>query len=137
MAERAPSPGVPMRVAAAPSPPPVSASPPTLVGTEAVTAAVVAAQQNLSAEQLAKLRSELDVVQTNMTVLGAMLSEITPGQEHPSDLTLLQELHATCRAMQRRLVDLIGKVAHDQMTAELLRINDEMNNLFLRSILCT
>lgn len=34
--------------------------------------------------------------------------------------------------MQVRVVDLIGKLAHDEMTAELLRINDELNNLFLR-----
>lgn len=34
--------------------------------------------------------------------------------------------------MQERVVDLIGKLAHDEMTAELLRINDELNNLFLR-----
>lgn len=44
----------------------------------------------------------------------------------------LQELHSTCKAMQERVVDLIGKLAHDEMTAELLRINDELNNLFLR-----
>lgn len=34
--------------------------------------------------------------------------------------------------MQDRVVELIGKLAHDEMTAELLRINDELNNLFLR-----
>lgn len=34
--------------------------------------------------------------------------------------------------MQERVVELIGKLAHDEMTAELLRINDELNNLFLR-----
>lgn len=34
--------------------------------------------------------------------------------------------------MQERVVELIGKLAHDELTAELLQINDEMNNLFLR-----
>jgi hypothetical protein len=34
--------------------------------------------------------------------------------------------------MQNRIVDLIGKVNNDEMTAELLRLNDELNNLFLR-----
>lgn len=43
----------------------------------------------LSPEQLAKLRSELDIVQENMTILNEMLSELTPGKEHPSDLELL------------------------------------------------
>lgn len=34
--------------------------------------------------------------------------------------------------MQSRIVDLIGRVTDDELTAELLRINDELNNLFLR-----
>lgn len=44
----------------------------------------------------------------------------------------LQELHSTCQAMQQRLVQLIGKLSNDEITAELLRINDLLNNLFLR-----
>ncbi|KAK7862523.1 hypothetical protein R5R35_008994 [Gryllus longicercus] len=86
----------------------------------------------LSPEQLAKLQSELDVVQGNMLVLSEMLSELTPGKEHPSDMQLLQELHETCQAMKHRLVELIGKINNDEITAELLRINDELNNVFLR-----
>lgn len=43
----------------------------------------------LNPEQLAKLRSELDIVQENMTILNEMLTELVPGQEHPSDLDLL------------------------------------------------
>lgn len=34
--------------------------------------------------------------------------------------------------MQDRLVELISKLSNDELTAELLRINDELNNLFLR-----
>lgn len=34
--------------------------------------------------------------------------------------------------MQTRVVDLIDRITDDELTAELLRINDEMNNLFLR-----
>lgn len=67
-----------------------------------------------------------------MAVLGELLSELKPGQEQPDELELLQELHATCQSMQERLVDLINKLANDEITAELLRINDDMNNLFLR-----
>ena len=44
----------------------------------------------LTAEQRAKLQSELDVVQSNMNVLGEMLSEMKPGQEQPDELELLQ-----------------------------------------------
>lgn len=44
----------------------------------------------MTAEQRAKLQSELDVVQGNMAVLGEMLSEVIPGKEQPGDLELLQ-----------------------------------------------
>ncbi|XP_033211200.1 TOM1-like protein 2 isoform X3 [Belonocnema kinseyi] len=92
----------------------------------------------LSDQQLAKLQSELDVVQGNMRVLAEMLAYLTSPEQasnqkpDPADLELLTELHNTCKVMQQRVVDLIGKLAHDEMTAELLRINDELNNLFLR-----
>ncbi|XP_043674425.1 TOM1-like protein 2 isoform X3 [Vespula pensylvanica] len=90
----------------------------------------------LNEQQLAKLQSELDVVQGNMRVLSEMLTYLTDqtSTQPPdsADLELLTELHATCKAMQERVVDLIGKLANDEMTAELLRINDELNNLFLR-----
>lgn len=43
----------------------------------------------LTPEQLSKLQNELDVVQANMAVLNEMLNELTPREEHPSDLELL------------------------------------------------
>lgn len=39
----------------------------------------------VEAEQLAKLRSELDVVQQNCKVMSEMLTELTPGQEPIDD----------------------------------------------------
>lgn len=92
----------------------------------------VASPLSLLPDQLAKLRSELDVVQGNMRIFGEMLNELTPGQEHPSDIELLQDLQKTCHSMQSRIVELIDKVANEEVTNELLRINDELNNLFLR-----
>lgn len=92
----------------------------------------------LNEQQMAKLQSELDVVQGNMRVLSEMLAYFTSPEQSSNqqpdsaDLELLTELHSTCKAMQERVVDLIGKLAHDELTAELLRINDELNNLFLR-----
>jgi hypothetical protein len=68
----------------------------------------------------------------NMTILSEMLTELKPNQELPADYKLLIDLVATCKEMQARIVDLIGKINHDEVTAELLRLNDELNNLFLR-----
>jgi len=87
---------------------------------------------HLSPEQLAKLKSELDVVQQNMRVFNEMLNELTPGKEHNDDWELLSDLHNTCQSMQTRIVELIEKVANEEVTNELLRVNDELNNLFLR-----
>lgn len=72
------------------------------------------------------------MTQTNMTILSDMLTELRPGQEHPEDRQLLEQLHGTCRAMQTRIVELIGALEDDKLTADLLEINDNMNNLFLR-----
>ena len=45
--------------------------------------------RQITAEQLAKLRSELDVVQTNGQIFGEMLITLQPGEEHPADFQLL------------------------------------------------
>jgi hypothetical protein len=87
---------------------------------------------NLSPDQLAKLHRELSVVQGNITVFEEMLNELTPGNEHPDDYELLQELNNTCRAMQTRIMDLIDRVTNEEVTVELLRVNDSLNNTFVR-----
>ncbi|XP_018610232.1 TOM1-like protein 2 isoform X1 [Scleropages formosus] len=87
---------------------------------------------NVNAEQIARLRSELDVVRGNAKVMSEMLTEMVPGQEDPSDLELLQELNRTCRAMQQRIVELISRVSNEEVTEELLHVNDDLNNIFLR-----
>ncbi|XP_072839014.2 TOM1-like protein 2 isoform X3 [Pogona vitticeps] len=83
-------------------------------------------------EQIARLRSELDVVRGNTKVMSEMLTEMVPGQEDSSDLELLQELNRTCRAMQQRIVELISRVSNEEVTEELLHVNDDLNNVFLR-----
>ena len=92
----------------------------------------VSGPMQLSPEQLAKLKSEIDVVQSNMRVFNEMLNELTPGAEHSDDWELLSDLNGTCQSMQTRIVELIERVANEEVTNELLRVNDELNNLFLR-----
>ncbi|KAM4650951.1 target of Myb1 membrane trafficking protein [Discoglossus pictus] len=83
-------------------------------------------------EQLAKLRSELEVVNGNVKVMSEMLTELVPQKAKQSDVELLQELNRTCRAMQQRVLELIPRVVHEQLVEELLIVNDNLNNVFLR-----
>ncbi len=92
----------------------------------------VAAQVGLTPEQLAKLRRDLEVVLGNVKVMSEMLTEMVPGQEEPGDLQLLLDLNKTCRAMQQRVVELISAISNEEVTGELLRVNDDLNNVFVR-----
>ncbi|XP_021113993.1 target of Myb protein 1 isoform X2 [Heterocephalus glaber] len=83
-------------------------------------------------EQIGKLRRELELVTGNVRVMSEMLTELAPTQAEPADLELLQELHRTCRAMQQRLLELIPHISNEQLTEELLMVNDNLNNVFLR-----
>lgn len=85
-------------------------------------------------KQMAKIRADLEIVTMNMAILSEMLTELKPGEEDPKDYKLLTDLVATCKEMQERIMDLIGLVRNDEVTAEMLRINDELNNLFLRHL---
>lgn len=86
---------------------------------------------DLTPDQIAKLQSELEIVSINLTIFAEMLAELKPGQEDQNELQLMTELAATCKEMRGRIVELIGKVNNDEITAELLRLNDELNNAFL------
>uniref|UniRef100_A0A2K5EHL9 Target of myb1 like 2 membrane trafficking protein n=1 Tax=Aotus nancymaae TaxID=37293 RepID=A0A2K5EHL9_AOTNA len=108
------------------SPPPAAYSAPQAPALS-VTGSITA-----NSEQIARLRSELDVVRGNTKVMSEMLTEMVPGQEDSSDLELLQELNRTCRAMQQRIVELISRVSNEEVTEELLHVNDDLNNVFLR-----
>uniref|UniRef100_A0A2L2YGE7 Putative cytosolic sorting protein gga2/tom1 n=1 Tax=Parasteatoda tepidariorum TaxID=114398 RepID=A0A2L2YGE7_PARTP len=87
---------------------------------------------SLEPHQVEKLKNELEIVQGNMRVFGEMLTELTPGKEHQSDLELLRDLCKTCQNMQGRLVELLDKVGNEKITEDLLLVNDELNNLFMR-----
>nr|XP_060642789.1 TOM1-like protein 2 isoform X6 [Anolis sagrei ordinatus] len=105
---------------------------PTAFSAPQAPALNIASPITANTEQIARLRSELDVVRGNAKVMSEMLTEMVPGQEDSSDLELLQELNRTCRAMQQRIVELISRVSNEEVTEELLHVNDDLNNVFLR-----
>ncbi|XP_060774840.1 target of Myb1 membrane trafficking protein-like isoform X2 [Neoarius graeffei] len=86
----------------------------------------------ISPEQKQKLRAELDLVNGNLKVMTDMLNQLTPGESSPSDTELLQQLYSVCKNMQARVVELIPSVSEEELIGELLMINDELNNAFIR-----
>ncbi|KAM9362493.1 target of Myb1 membrane trafficking protein isoform 2-T2 [Symphorus nematophorus] len=87
---------------------------------------------SLSAEQEQKLRSELGLVKGNLTVMSEMLNELIPGQSQRDDTELLQQLYSVCKSMQTRVVELIPQLQDEGFIEELLVVNDDLNNAFIR-----
>ncbi|XP_050967971.1 target of Myb protein 1 isoform X2 [Labeo rohita] len=86
----------------------------------------------VSPEEKQKLTSELDLVKGNLTVMTEMLNNVKPGETSASDAELLQQLYSVCKQMQQRVVELIPNLSEDEMIGELLVINDDLNNAFIR-----
>ncbi|XP_058633955.1 target of Myb1 membrane trafficking protein-like isoform X2 [Onychostoma macrolepis] len=79
-----------------------------------------------------KLRSELDLVKGNLSIMTEMLNHVKPGETSASDAELLQQLYSVCKQMQQRVVELIPNLSEDEMIGELLLVNDDLNNAFIR-----
>ncbi|EDL26610.1 target of myb1-like 2 (chicken), isoform CRA_c, partial [Mus musculus] len=67
-----------------------SSPPPASYSTLQAPALSVTGPITANSEQIARLRSELDIVRGNTKVMSEMLTEMVPGQEDSSDLELLQ-----------------------------------------------
>ncbi|GAA6094728.1 target of Myb protein 1-like isoform X4 [Tachysurus ichikawai] len=86
----------------------------------------------ISPEQKQKLRSELDLVKGNLTVMTEMLNQLRPGESSSTDTELLRQLYSVCKNMQNRIVELIPSLSEEELIGELLVINDDLNNAFIR-----
>lgn len=80
--------------------------------------------------QLTTLRADLDVVNQNIQVFRESLTDVVPGKETAEELQLLSDLHHTCRQMQVRIMDLIQNVRSEDVTYELIMVNDSLNSVF-------
>ncbi|XP_065319885.1 TOM1-like protein 2 isoform X2 [Gordionus sp. m RMFG-2023] len=84
-----------------------------------------------------KLQSELEIVKTNIQVLGDILndkltSNVNGSICHEEDVDLVKKLYSICKDMQGRIIELLNKVANESILTDLLSINDELNQLFLK-----
>ncbi|EGT30597.1 hypothetical protein CAEBREN_21939 [Caenorhabditis brenneri] len=80
--------------------------------------------------QLTKLRADLDVVNQNIKVFRETLTDVVPRKETADELQLLSDLNDSCRQMQQRVLDLIRYVSNEEVTYELLMVNDSLNSVF-------
>uniref|UniRef100_A0A4W5M1U1 Target of myb1 membrane trafficking protein n=1 Tax=Hucho hucho TaxID=62062 RepID=A0A4W5M1U1_9TELE len=122
-----------------PAPPPPSQTPrgpaassPTLAALTAVPPQLSHGPISISPEQAQKLRVDLSLVRGNLTVMTEMLNQLTPGQSQQEDSEILQQLYQVCREMQSRVVELIPRLVDEGLIEELLVINDDLNNAFIR-----
>ncbi|XP_028978269.2 target of Myb protein 1-like isoform X2 [Esox lucius] len=87
---------------------------------------------SVSHAQMQKLRADLALVRGNLTVMSEILNELTPGQTQLEDTELLQQLYQVCKEMQSRVVELIPRLVDEGLIEELLVVNDDLNNAFIR-----
>ncbi|XP_038550231.1 target of Myb protein 1 isoform X2 [Micropterus salmoides] len=81
--------------------------------------------------QVKKLKTELGVVRSNLTMMSDMMSQLDPVTVKQADMELL-ELYTVCKEMQERIVKIVPRLSEEKLIEELLATNDEMNTAFTR-----
>ncbi|XP_034046352.1 target of Myb protein 1 isoform X10 [Thalassophryne amazonica] len=78
-----------------------------------------------------KLKAELGVVRSNLSVMSDMMSQLDPVTVKQADIELL-ELYTMCKEMQDRIVKIAPRLSEEKLIEELLATNDEINTTFNR-----
>lgn len=86
----------------------------------------------LEGEGYNKISQDLSVVQTSVEMFQDLLKILESSEANESDWKLAADLSTTTRQMKERIVDLIERVANEDLTIELLRLNDDLNNIFIK-----
>ncbi|XP_026217387.1 target of Myb protein 1 isoform X6 [Anabas testudineus] len=82
-------------------------------------------------KKVKRLKAELGVVRSNLTMMSDMMSQLDPVTVKQADMELL-ELYTVCKEMQDRIVKIVPRLSEEKLIEELLATNDEMNTAFTR-----
>ncbi|KAM9392320.1 target of Myb1 membrane trafficking protein [Pholidichthys leucotaenia] len=83
-------------------------------------------------KKVKKLKTELGVVRSNLTMMSDLMSQLDPVTVKQADLELLEQLYTVCKEMQDRIVKIVPRLSEEKLIEELLAANDEMNSAFTR-----
>ncbi|KAM8723628.1 target of Myb1 membrane trafficking protein isoform 4-T4 [Acanthopagrus schlegelii] len=83
-------------------------------------------------QKIKKLKNELGVVRSNLTMMSDMMSQLDPVTVKQADMELLEQLYTVCKEMQERIVKMVPRLSEEKLIEELLATNDEMNTAFTR-----
>ncbi|XP_034046353.1 target of Myb protein 1 isoform X11 [Thalassophryne amazonica] len=82
--------------------------------------------------EVKKLKAELGVVRSNLSVMSDMMSQLDPVTVKQADIELLEQLYTMCKEMQDRIVKIAPRLSEEKLIEELLATNDEINTTFNR-----
>ncbi|XP_059931428.1 target of Myb protein 1 isoform X2 [Gadus macrocephalus] len=85
-----------------------------------------------SPDQVKKLKADMGGVQSDLTIMADMMSQLDPVTAAHTDVERLQQLYLVCKAMQDRILEMVPRLSEEQLIEELLAVNDEMNTTFAR-----
>nr|XP_012777782.1 target of Myb protein 1 isoform X3 [Maylandia zebra] len=83
-------------------------------------------------KKVKKLKGELGVVRSNLTMMSDLMSQLDPVTVKQADMELLEQLYTVCKEMQDRIVKIVPRLSEEKLIEELLATNDEMNTAFNR-----
>ena len=86
----------------------------------------------LTEGQVKKVRRDIEITERHLEVFTELLAEAVPGQTHHEDESLMTEVSKTSQEMQARIMELVSLVQDRSITAQLLEINDKINNEMVR-----
>ena len=85
-------------------------------------------QVTCNAEQLAKVRGDLAIVDQNAQLLSELVASLAP-EQRANDSDLIPDIAKTCRAMQERILELCQQISNEDLIGELLYQNDLLNDV--------